>query len=239
MSEDLELDFVGNLQQVIVGYSEYFQNWSVRWECLVGIRGGLLAIVDGADDNVEAALENFNRYHELIQRSPRREPWMLEKLIDHAIQATRHMAMIVVDPTVNRLKRESDGDLTDDCVEALDKTLQQWIERVNLLRRLIADPEKLPRTNQRFENDVDSIAIEINPIQWKGSDTDLIDLFATLRDKHYLDHSSDYQLTRQLVKHFIGKGGKRLNAANLLKLLQQRKDAHKTPFDCIPENSRA
>jgi hypothetical protein len=77
-----------------------------------------------------------------------------------------------------------------------------------------------------------------NPVRWKGTDADLIDLFVTLRDKHYIEASSNYEIIKQLAQHFTGKGGKKLKPANLKSALSQRDLSGNEPFDCIPENPK-
>jgi hypothetical protein len=85
----------------------------------------------------------------------------------------------------------------------------------------------------------EKIETQPNPIRWRGSDTDLIDLFSTLRNKHYIEAASDYELFKQIALHFTGKGNKQLKPANLKSTLKQREVFGNSPFDCIPGNAKA
>jgi hypothetical protein len=80
---------------------------------------------------------------------------------------------------------------------------------------------------------------EFNPIQWLGSDTDLVDLFLTLKNKHFIKAASKYEIFKQLVRHFINKDGNNLKSENLKKEAKARELSGNSPFDKVPENDKA
>ncbi len=102
--------------------------------------------------------------------------------------------------------------------------VQQYKEKVVFLENQLTEEAEIP---------------ESSPMQWSGSDTDLVDLFLILRKKHYIKAPSEYSIFQQLVRHFINKDGKILKYDNLKKAAKARELSGKSPFDCIPENDKA
>jgi hypothetical protein len=126
--------------------------------------------------------------------------------------------------------------------EYLPANVELKLEQANYLLRWIQESfldisKGTDRNNQ--SNIIEEIVkTQPNPIRWKGTDADLIDLFATLRGKHYIGACSDYELIKQIVLHFTGKKGKQLKFENLKSTLKTRKNFGNEPFNSIPENAK-
>jgi hypothetical protein len=200
-------------------------------------RRGKLFYWKDARDEREFLAERFNYYQSRIEDEDEGETsYLVQKLIDTTIELSESLETNF--PPKSRpdryLMRTETGEVTANFIDLHSASTRLKFDELNLCVRKIE-----ARHLQQAEVDLDSIPTETTPIEWDGTDADLVDLYFTLREKHYVRFKSNYAGFNQIIQHFVGKEGKCFKRDNLTKGLKQRKRSGNRPFESIPYNSQA
>lgn len=210
---------------------------------ILGVEKGRLAVLHGGDEEIEELLRRFNSRVDILVENPDCFEALHEvmKAAENLLRCCGTIDIVIgpLEGSIFALKQIRDGNYMPmeqgEDFNDLPDSLKQAIERTNYyLRKVHAQHMKALTEKGGPPEENESVQTGPNPIRWKGTDADLVELFVTLRERRYIQARSEYDVFKQLVQHFTGKGDKQLKQEGLKSTWSQRRNSGNRTFDSIP-----